>query len=97
MGTQVVTVARNYAREGEHSRAGIIRFLHDPEKVLGVKGLPVSARIKIRKASLLDLLLDLPLLVEFYDRPNRVAYVIDKLEAQMGGLPCCDLAGRRSP
>jgi hypothetical protein len=88
MATQAVTVARIYVREGEHLLAGIITFLHDQEKVSGVTVFQGIAGFgpdgKMHKASLLDLSLDLPLVVEFYDRPERVEDVIDKLEAQMG-------------
>lgn len=88
MATQSVTVARIYLREGEHLLGEITRFLHDEEKVSGVTVLQGIAGFgpdgKIHTASLLDLSLDLPLIVEFYDRPERVEEVIDRLETCMG-------------
>jgi PII-like signaling protein len=88
MATQSVTVARIYLREGEHLLAKIIKFLHDEEKVSGVTVLQgvvgFGSDGKIRTASLVDLSLDLPLIVEFYDRPERVEKVIEKLETRMG-------------
>jgi hypothetical protein len=88
MATQPVTVARIYLREGEHLLAGLITFLHDEEQVSGVTVLQGIAGFgpdgKIHRASLMDLSLDLPLVVEFYDRPERVEQVLDKLERQMG-------------
>ena len=32
----------------------------------------------------MDLSLDLPLIVEFYDAPDKVEAVLDRLEARMG-------------
>lgn len=88
MATQPVTVARIYLREGEHQLDKIIKFLHDEEKVSGVTVLQGIAGFgpdgQLRTASLLDLSLDLPLIVEFYDLPKRVEAVIDRLETHMG-------------
>lgn len=88
MATQPVTIARIYLREGEHLLAKIIKFLHDEEKVSGVTVLRGIAGFgpdgEMHVASLMDLSLDLPLIVEFYDLPKRVEEVIDKLETHMG-------------
>lgn len=88
MATQSVTVARIYLREGEHVLSRLIQFLHDDEQVSGVTVLQGIAGFgpdgNIHRASLVDLSLDLPLVVEFYDRPERVEEVIDKIETQLG-------------
>jgi len=88
MVTQTVTVARIYLREGEHLLPKIIRFLHDEEKVSGVtvlRGIAgFSADGKLHTASLVDLSLDLPLIVEFYDEPGRVDAVVRHLVEKMG-------------
>ena len=88
MTTQSVTVARIYVREGEHILAKMIKFLHDEEKVSGVTVLQGIVGFgpdgEIRTASLVALSLDLPLVVEFYGRPDRVDEVIDKLETRIG-------------
>ena len=88
MVTQAVTVARIYLREGEHMLPKIIRFLHDEEKVSGVtvlRGIAgFSADGKVHTASLVDLSMDLPLIVEFYDKPNRVDAVVRHLIEKMG-------------
>lgn len=88
MATQPITIARIYFREGEHLLAKLIKFLHDEEKVSGVTVLqgvmgfgPDGA---IRTSHLVDLGLDLPLIIEFYDRPDRVKKIIDHLQNQMG-------------
>lgn len=90
MATEPVTVARIYLREGEHLLARVIKYLHDEHKVSGVTVLRGIAGFgpdgEMHLASLVDLSLDLPLIVEFYDRPERVAAAIDGLEARMGSL-----------
>ncbi|MBM4200805.1 MAG: DUF190 domain-containing protein [Gammaproteobacteria bacterium] len=88
MATQPVTVARIYIREGEHVLPEIIRFLHDDAKVAGVTVLRGIAGFgpdgKVHTASLVALSLDLPLVVEFYDSPERVEDVIAQLEQHLG-------------
>lgn len=88
MATQPVTIARIYLREGEHLLSKIIAFLHDEEQVSGVTVLRGIAGFgpdaKVHMASLIDLSLDLPLIVEFYDLPERIEGVIDHLQQQMG-------------
>ena len=88
MATRSVTVARIYLREGEHLLPGIIKLLHDEEKVSGVtvlRGIAgFSADGKVHTASLVDLSLDLPLVVEFYDEPARVDAVVQRLTEKLG-------------
>ncbi len=88
MATQTVTVARIYLREGEHLLAELLNRLHDQEKVSGVTVLRGIAGFgpdgKMHTASLIDLSLDLPLIVEFYDMPERVEAVLQHLETQLG-------------
>ncbi|MGZ5030684.1 MAG: DUF190 domain-containing protein [Methylobacter sp.] len=88
MAAQSITVVRIYLREGEHLLGGIIDFLHDEEKVSGItvfQGIMgFGPDGKIRTSHLLDLSLDLPLVIEFYDLPERVESVINHLQAQMG-------------
>ena len=88
MATQAVTVARIYLREGEHLLAQLIKLLHDEEKVSGVTVLRGIEGFgpdgKLHLASLMDLSLDLPLIVEFYDTPERVEAILQHLETHMG-------------
>jgi PII-like signaling protein len=88
MATQSVTVARIYIREGEHLLPEIVRFLHDDAKVSGVTVLRGIAGFgpdgKVHTASLVALSLDLPLVVEFYESPERVEDVITQLEQHLG-------------
>ena len=87
MATQPVTVARIFLREGEHQLNRLIDFLHHEEKVAGVTVLRGIAGFgpdgRMHTASLVDLSLDLPLVLEFYDTPERVVAVLERLEALM--------------
>jgi hypothetical protein len=88
MATESITVVRIFLREGEQLLGKIIKFLHDEEKVSGVTVLQGITGFgqdgKIRSSHLLDLSLDLPLVIEFYDKPERVSSVIKQLQAEMG-------------
>lgn len=88
MATQSVTVARIFLREGEHLLAKIIQFLHDEAQVSGVTVVQGAIGFgpdgEIRTSHLLDLSLDLPLVIEFYDLPERVDSAIDHLQKHMG-------------
>jgi PII-like signaling protein len=88
MATHAITVVRIYLREGEHLLAKIIDFLHNEQKVSGVmvlRGiLGFAADGKIRTSSLVDLSMDLPLVIEFYDVPEKAENVINRLQNQMG-------------
>ena len=88
MATQTVTVARIYLREGEHLLAKLIKLLHDEEKVSGVTVLRGIGGFgpdgQVHLASLVDLSLDLPLVVEFYDTPERVDTILHDLQRHLG-------------
>lgn len=88
MATEPVTVVRVYLREGEHLLSKIIRFLHDEQEVSGVTVLRGIAGFgpdgKVHSATLVDLSLDLPLIVEFFERPERAEAVIDGLQREVG-------------
>ena len=81
--TSKVTVARVYLTEGEHKLKELVRRLHDEEKVRGVtvfrgiSGFGPSG--KIHESGLVDLSLDLPLVLEFFDKPKRVRKVLADL------------------
>lgn len=87
MATQPVTVARIYLREGEHLLPTLLSLLHDEETVAGVTVLRGVGGFgpdgKLHLASLVDLSLDLPLIVEFYDAPERVAAIVEHIQAQL--------------
>jgi PII-like signaling protein len=84
MATQTITVVRIYLREGEHLLTSIFNFLHDQEHVSGVTVLRGIAGFgpdgKLHTSSLAALSLDLPLIVEFYDVPERIESILKHLE-----------------
>lgn len=82
-----VTIARIYVTEGEGLHERIFRRLHDEEKVRGVTmyrgiaGFGISG--KVHSASLLEMSLDLPVVVEFFDAPERVASILAHLASMV--------------
>ena len=76
MRTADVTMVRIYLTEGQHQLDPLLAKLHDEEKVRGVtvfrgiSGFGKSGRM--HSSSLLDLSMDLPLVVEFFDEPKRL-------------------------
>jgi PII-like signaling protein len=87
MATQSVTVVRLYLREGEHQQKKVMKLLHDDGLVMGATVFQGIAGFGsdgiMRTASLVDLSLDLPLVVEFYGEPDQMERVIDKLIQQL--------------
>jgi PII-like signaling protein len=71
-----VKVARIYVSEGGHEHHRIFERLHDDHKVMGVtvfRGVTGFGKSgELHSSSLLDLSLDMPVVVEFFDEPERV-------------------------
>ena len=82
-----VTVVRIYLTEGEGLAKTLLAKLHDEEKVRGVtvfRGVSGFGRSGVMHSStLLDLSLDLPVVIEFFDSPDRVRRVLSNLKAQL--------------
>ena len=77
-----VQVARVYLIEGRHELDPVIRFLEHDAKVRGLtvyRGIAGYGTSGEHKASLLDLSLDLPLVVEFFDTARRVEDALEGL------------------
>ncbi len=78
-----ITMVRIYLTEGEHQFEKLMGVLHDEEQVRGVTAFRGIAGFgqsgKMRSARLIDLSLDLPLVVEFFDRPEKVEQVLAHL------------------
>lgn len=78
-----VTCVRVYLTEGEGSMEALLRCLHDEEKVQGVtvfRGISGFGKSgKMHSSSLLDMSLDLPLVIEFFDVPEKVNNIIEHL------------------
>jgi len=79
-----VTMVRIYCTEGEHLMKQLLTRLHDEEKVWGVtvfRGISGFGRSgKLHSADLIDLGLDLPLVIEFFDEPEKVRRILAHLK-----------------
>ncbi|MGD8379833.1 MAG: DUF190 domain-containing protein [Gammaproteobacteria bacterium] len=79
-----VSVVRIYLSEHQHLVPEILRRLRDRDHVRGVTvfrgiaGFGESGRL--REASFVDLSLDLPVVVEFFDLPEKIEATLGDLE-----------------
>jgi len=82
MGTSV-TMVRIYLTEGEKAVQPLLARLHDEEKVRGVtvfRGISGFGRSGVVHSSrLLDLSMDLPVIIEFFDDPAKVDGILAHL------------------
>ena len=87
MSTEIVTMARIYLTEGKHQYENIITLLHDVEKVRGVtafRGITGFGQSgEMHSSSLLDLSLDMPVILEFFDQPTKVEQVLKDLNTMI--------------
>ncbi|MBA1444015.1 MAG: DUF190 domain-containing protein [Chromatiales bacterium] len=78
-----VTMVRIYLTEGDHQLRQLLDFLHQQEQVRGVTAFRGIAGFgksgKAHESSLLDISLDLPLVIEFFDLPEKVEQVLQNL------------------
>lgn len=85
MKTAEITMVRLYLTEGQHQLEHLMRLLHDEEKVRGVTAFRGIAGFgqsgQMHSSSLIDISLDLPLVVEFFDAPAKVASVLEHLDS----------------
>ncbi|MEZ5540641.1 MAG: DUF190 domain-containing protein [Pseudomonadota bacterium] len=69
-----------YLTEGEGRLTALLKCLHDEAKVRGVtvlRGISGFGRSgKLHSSSLLDMSLDLPLVVEFFDEPHKLERIM---------------------
>lgn len=79
----MVTVVRIYVRESENLLDKVVTFLHDESRIAGLTVLRGQEGFAedgaVHGAFLVDLSLDLPLIIEFYDEPERVDAVLHSL------------------
>ena len=82
MGTSV-TIVRVYLSESDGLLEEVIAKLHDDEQVMGVtvfRGISGFGKSgHIHSSSLLDLMADLPLVVEFFDETAKAESIIEHL------------------
>jgi PII-like signaling protein len=86
--TSEVTVARIYLTEGEHRLDKLLHILQHEEAVAGltvfrgIAGFGQSG--KLHTATLVDMSLDLPVVVEFFDRPAKMGGVLERVAPFVG-------------
>lgn len=87
MKTSEVTVVRIYLTEGEKRLKALLARLHDREKVRGVtvfRGISGFGRSGVvHSSTLLDLSLDLPVVIEFFDTPETVRRILGHLKDEL--------------
>lgn len=87
MDNKTITIARVYALESHDHLDLAVTLLRDEEQIIGVTVLRGIAGFgenrQLHTSSLLDLSLELPLILEFYDQPEKVAHAIAKLQTRL--------------
>ena len=84
MNTKIVKVARVYLSEGEAHLNRLLGKLRTQEKLRGVtvfrgvSGFGPSGVMHV--ASITDLSLDLPIILEFFDEPSKVDAVLEHIQ-----------------
>jgi uncharacterized protein len=78
-----VTMVRIYITEGDHQLHKLLDFLNQDEHVRGVTAFRGIAGFgpsgRLHEASLLDISMDLPLVLEFFDLPERAEKIMRDL------------------
>ena len=84
MTSREVMMVHIYLTEGDKLLNRLMQLLHDEEQVAGVtvlRGITgFGKKGHVHSSSLIDISLDLPLVVEFFDAPDRVEKIIQDLE-----------------
>ena len=87
MKTIEVTMVRVYLTEGEGVLKNLLKRLHDWEKVKGVtvfRGISGFGGSGVTHTSVaVDLMMDLPVVVEFFDTPEKVASILEHINAML--------------
>ena len=82
-----VTIVRIYLHEAKGKMDELLEYLHDKSKVRGVTvfrgitGFGVSG--KYHSSSLIDMSLDLPIVIEFFDSEEKVADILEYLNTEI--------------
>lgn len=82
-----VTMARVYLHEAGSHLDELLGYLHDESRVRGVTvfrgitGFGVSG--EFHSSALIDMSLDLPVVIEFFDEPDKVAAIIEHLNTRV--------------
>ena len=82
-----VVFVRIYLTEGEGRMEELLQQLHDAEQVQGVtvfRGISGFGKSgKLHSSSLLDMSLDLPLVIEFFDVPQKVDNILAHIRSDI--------------
>lgn len=88
MSQRTVTMVRVYLTEKDHKLNELVKCLHDE---LGVRGVTVLRAIEgygesgeWHGSSLLDVSLNLPLVLEFFDTPEKVERAMERIHDYVG-------------
>ena len=88
MTTIEVLMVRVYLTEAETHLESLLKRLNDEGKVRGVtvfRGIAGFGKSgEIHSSSLLDMSLNLPMVVEFFDEPEKAQIIIDELYEKVG-------------
>lgn len=82
-----VTMVRIYLHESESHMKELLGYLHDESKVHGVTvfrgitGFGNSGRY--HSSTLMDISLDLPVVIEFFDEPEKVEAIVQALSRRI--------------
>ncbi|MGB5261241.1 MAG: DUF190 domain-containing protein [Gammaproteobacteria bacterium] len=81
-----ITCVRIYLTEGEGRMPALLARLHDEEKVKGVtvfRGISgFGSSGKVHSSTLMDMSLDLPLVIEFFDSPDKVNSILAHIQSE---------------
>ncbi len=79
-----IIIVRIYLHEAKANLNELMSFLHDDSKVKGVtvfRGIAgFGSTGKIHSSKLLDMSLDLPIVVEFFDEPDKIHPILEQLK-----------------
>lgn len=78
-----VMIVRVYLHEGEGRLPDLLAYLHDDSRVRGVtvfRGITGFGKSgQYHSSALIDISLDLPVVIEFFDTPERIEPILEHL------------------
>ena len=87
MKTQEIIIARIYLHEAKADMEPLLKLLHDESKVKGVtvfRGITGFGNSgKYHSSSLMDMSLDLPVVIEFFDEAEKMNTIIETLNKKI--------------
>ena len=87
MSFKTITIARIYTIEGHDHADQVLKILHDEIKVSGVSLIRGIAGYgedgEIHTSSLISLSMELPIIIEFFDQPEKVEKALQVLKSRL--------------